>query len=179
MSLGKRMANVFRGERVNREIDEELEAHVAEAIAEGRDAEEARRALGSALRHREESRDVRLVGWMDDLAQDIRYALRTLGRKPGFAAVSLITLALGSGATTVMFTVINGVLLRPLPYSEPGRLVTVQEKTEQSTQYGNLWAFAYPNLQDCKRVRTIHRACRDATGIREIMLLRACEPARR
>jgi predicted permease len=151
MSQWKRMANVFRGERVNREIDEELEAHVAEAMAEGRGAEEARRALGSALRHREESRDVRLVGWLDDLAQDIRYALRTLGRRPGFAAVALMTLALGSGATTVMFTVINGVLLRPLPYRQPGRLVTLQEKTEQSTQYGNLWAFAYPNLQDCKR----------------------------
>jgi predicted permease len=151
MSLWKRMVNVIRGERVNREIDDELEAHVAEAIAEGRDAEEARRALGSALRHREESRDVRLVGWMDDLVHDIRYALRTLGRRPGFAAVALMTLALGSGATTVMFTVVNGVLFRPLPYGQPGRLVTLQEKTEQSTQYGNLWAFAYPNLQDCKR----------------------------
>lgn len=151
MSLWKRTANVFRGERVNREIDEELEAHVAEAMAEGRGAEEARRALGSPLRHREESRDVRLLGWLDDLAQDIRYALRTMGRRPGFATVALMTLALGSGATTIMFTVINGVLLRPLPYGGPGRLVTVQEKTEQSTQYGNLWAFAYPNLQDCKR----------------------------
>ncbi len=145
------MGNVFRGERVNREIDEELEAHLEEAVAKGRDAAEARRALGSKLRHREESRDVRLVAWMEDFVQDVRYALRTVGRRPGFAAVAVLTLALGSGATTVMFTVINGVLLRPLPYAEPGRLVTLQEKTEQATQYGNLWAFANPNLQDCKR----------------------------
>ncbi len=151
MSLWLRMANVFRAEKLNREIDEELEAHIAEAMEEGRDAAEVRRAMGSSLRHREESRDVRLVVWMDDLAQDVRYALRTLGRRPGFAAVALLTLALGSGTTTAMFTVINGVLLRPLPYGEPKRLVTVQEKTEQATQYGNLWAFAYPNLQDCKR----------------------------
>ena len=88
---------------------------------------------------------------MEDFEQDVRYALRTVGRRPGFAAVAVLTLALGSGATTVMFTVINGVLLRPLPYAEPGRLVTLQEKTEQATQYGNLWAFANPNLQDCKR----------------------------
>ena len=151
MSLWTRMANVFREAQVNREIDEELEAHVAEAMASGRDAEEAQRALGSPLRHREESRDARLLAWMADFAQDVRYAMRTLGRRPGFAAVALLTLALGSGATTVMFKVINGVLLRPLPYAHPGRLVSLQEKTEQATHYGNLWAFAYPNFQDCKR----------------------------
>ena len=151
MSLWMRIVNVFREARVNREIDEELESHVAEAMASGRDAAEVRRALGSPLRHREESRDARLVAWMADFAQDVRYALRTLGRRPGFAAVALLTLALGSGATTVMFTVINGVLLRPLPYAQPGRLVSLQERTEKATQYGNLWAFAYPNFQDCKR----------------------------
>ena len=82
--------------------------------------------------------------------QDLRYALRTLRRMPGFAAVALLTLALGSGATTVMFTVINGVLLKPLPYADPDRLVTLQEKTEKATQFGNLWSLAYPNFLDCK-----------------------------
>ncbi|HTB20923.1 MAG TPA: ABC transporter permease, partial [Bryobacteraceae bacterium] len=61
------------------------------------------------------------------------------------------TLALGIGATTVMFTVVNGVLLRPLPYPEPGRLIRLQEKTEQPTQFGDLWAFAYPNFVDTQR----------------------------
>src|SRR4029077_246486 len=75
MSLWTRMANVFQEAQVNREIDDELEAHVAEAMASGRDAEEARRALGSPLRHREESRDARLVRWLADFTQDVRFAL--------------------------------------------------------------------------------------------------------
>ena len=70
-------------------------------------------------------------------SQDFRYALRILAQKPGFAAVALLTLALGIGATTVMFTVINGVLLKPLPYSQPDRLVTLHGKRQTGTQ--QLW----------------------------------------
>src|SRR4030088_2679409 len=90
---------------------------------------------------KEECRDARGTRWLEDLWQDFRYALRTLRQRPGFAAVALLTLALGSGATTVMFTVINGVLLKPLPYAEPDKLVSLQEQTDWSTQFGNLWAF--------------------------------------
>ncbi len=100
---------------------------------------------------KEKCRDARGTRWLEDLWQDFRYVLRTLRQRPGFAAVALLTLALGSGATTVMFTVINGVLLKPMPYPEPNRLVRVQEKTEQATRWGNLWAFAYPNFLDCRR----------------------------
>jgi putative ABC transport system permease protein len=70
MGLWRRMANVFRGARVNHELDDEMDAHLEEAIAQGRDASEARRAFASQLRHREESRDVRLIGWLDSLRAD-------------------------------------------------------------------------------------------------------------
>ena len=67
MSLWTRLRNTFRNERLQREIDEELESHIAEAIAQGRDPDEARRAFGSLLRHRESSRDARLITWVDSL----------------------------------------------------------------------------------------------------------------
>jgi hypothetical protein len=66
MSIWSRVANVFRGDRISREIDEEFAAHIDEAVAEGRDAAEARRPFGSALRQREESRDARVIGWMEE-----------------------------------------------------------------------------------------------------------------
>ena len=140
------------------ELARELEAHVAhqvdENISAGMPPEEARRQaclnLGSSQRVREDVWRWNTLGLFDDLLQDLRYVLRTLGRGPGFAVVALLTLALGTGATTVMFTVVNGVLLKPLPYAEPDRLVTLQEKTEKATQFGNLWSLAYPNFLDCK-----------------------------
>ncbi len=67
MSLFSRFANVFRGDRLSREIDEEMESHIAEAIEQGRNPAEARKAFGAALRHREESRDIRLVAWVGSL----------------------------------------------------------------------------------------------------------------
>jgi putative ABC transport system permease protein len=142
-------------EQLDKELRFHLDQHTADLIAQGFDPEEARRqariALGGPEQVKEECRDARRTRWLEDLLQDIRYALRTLRQRPGFAAVALLTLALGSGATTVMFTVINSVLLKPLPYPEPDRLLTLQERTEKPTQYGNLWAFAYLNFLDCKR----------------------------
>jgi predicted permease len=122
MSLWTRVANVFRGARLNREIDEELEAHVEAAMASGRDAAEARRALGSALRHREESRDVRLVTWLENMAQDIRHTLRRLRKTPAFTFAVVLTLGLGIGATTSIFTLVHAVMLKSLPVANPSQL---------------------------------------------------------
>src|SRR5579871_5741291 len=147
----------FRRRNEDADLARELEAHLAhqvdENVSAGMSAEEARRQaylkLGSPQQVREKVWQWNTVGMIDDLMQDLRYAFRTLRRMPGFAVVTLLTLALGSGATTVMFTVINGVLLKPLPYADPERLVSLQEKTDYSTQWGNLWAYTYPNFVDC------------------------------
>ena len=84
------------------------------------------------------------AGWRTRFS-DFRYALRTLRQRPGFAAVAILTLALGSGATTVMFTVIDGVLLKPLAYPQADRLVTLHGKTER---YGEQWGFSYPEFHE-------------------------------
>jgi predicted permease len=149
----------FHRRNEDADLARELEAHLAhqvdENISAGMSAEEARRQaylkIGNPQRVREDVWQWNTVKLLEHLVQDVRYALRTLRRMPGFAAVALLTLALGSGATTVMFTVINGVLLKPLPYAEPNKLAGLQEKTDWSTQWGNLWGFAYPNYLDCRR----------------------------
>jgi putative ABC transport system permease protein len=125
MSLWTRMANVFRGERLNREIDEELDAHLEEAMASGRDAEEARRALGSKLRHREESRDARILTWFDSLLADAGFGWRQLKRNKITSAAAILSLALAIGACTAAFRLIDALLLRPLPVAGAERLYLV------------------------------------------------------
>jgi predicted permease len=121
-------------EQLDKEMRFHLDQHANELVARGCDPEEARRkarlALGGPEQVKEECRDARGTRWLEDLLRDLRYAVRMLQQKPGFAAVSLATLALGIGATTVMFTVINGVLLKPLPFPEPDRLVAVSGHAE-------------------------------------------------
>src|SRR4029077_11545142 len=108
---------------------------------------QARLALGGPEQVKEKCRDARGTRWLEDLVQDSRYALRTFRQRPGFAAVALLILALGIGATTVMFTVINSVLLRPLSYPEPDRLLTLRVFTDQ---IGELWGFSHPDFTDVK-----------------------------
>jgi predicted permease len=152
-------SHLWRRRNAEQQLDKELrfhlDQHTADLIASGHSPADARReariALGGPEQVKEECRDVRSTQWLEDLVRDLRYALRSLGQRPGFAAVALSTLALGTAATTVIFTVAYGVLLKPLVYPQPDRLVLVQEQTDWATQWGSLWAFAYPNFLDCRR----------------------------
>jgi hypothetical protein len=125
MSLWSRIANVFRGDLLNREIDEELESHIAEAVEEGRDPVEARRALGNAPRQREASHNVKVVAWLDSLRADVIFGLRQLKRNKVTSGAAILSLALAMGACISAFRLIDALLLRPLPVTEPGRLHVV------------------------------------------------------
>jgi len=125
MSLWSRIANVLRIDNVSREIDEEIESHIAEAIGQGRDPIEARRAFGSALRRREESRDIRLVAWLDSLRADAVFGWRQLRKNKVTSAAAILSLALAIGACTSAFRLIDALFLRPLPISEPERLYAI------------------------------------------------------
>jgi len=153
------LLRLTRRKKAEQQLDKELRFHIeqrtSDLVESGMAPDSARRQalveFGGTEAAKEECREARGTRWLEDFVRDIHYALRTLRQKPGFAAVALITLALGVGATTVMFTVVNGVLLKPLPYAEPDRLLQLQEKTEKSNQYGNLWAVANLNYLDLKR----------------------------
>jgi len=125
MSWWSQLSNVFRSGRLNREIDEEFASHIDEAIASGRDPEEARRAFGSVVRQRESSRDVRLAAWLDSLRADSVFAWRQLRRHRIASGAAIVSLALAIGACTTAFRLIDALLLRPMPVSDPERLYVV------------------------------------------------------
>jgi predicted permease len=122
MSLWSRLANVFRGDRLSREIDEELHSHMQEAIEQGRDPGEVRKAFGSALWQRDESRDVRAITWLDALRADAVFGWRQLKKNKMTSAAAILSLALAIGACTSAFRLIDALLLRPLPVTEPEQL---------------------------------------------------------
>lgn len=145
---------------LERELQAHLQLHVDDLMAQGLSEAEARRVarleLGGPEQVKEGCRDSWGTRWLEDFVQDTRYALRALRRQRVFSTVGLLTLGLGIGAVTVMFTVLSGVLLKPLNYPEPERLVSAHEETAYATAFGHEWAFSYPNFVDCRKAaRTV------------------------
>ncbi len=154
MSLWSRIVNIFRQDRVSYEIDEELESHINEAIADGRDTAEARMAFGSALRQREASRDVRIVPWIDSLRADTVLGWRRLNQVKVTSTAAILSLALAIGACTATFRLVDALLLRPLPVAGANRLYAVAFQGIMSTD-GRAAVYdssSYPMFQQMRDV---------------------------
>jgi putative ABC transport system permease protein len=115
LSLWSRFSNLFQTERVQREIDEELRAHIEDAIEAGRDPKEIRKSFGSVLRHSEDSRDIKLLPWLDSVRADAIFGWRQLRKRPITSLAAILSLALAIGSCTSVFRLADALLLRPLP----------------------------------------------------------------
>ncbi len=161
MSWITRLRGMLRRERLDQDLDEELRAHlemraadnVAAGMSPGQARQEAQKRFGNTTLLKEDTREVDIVGWLDEGARDFRHALRMLLRNPGFTVVAVLTLALGIGANTAIFSIINSVLLHPLPYHDPDNLVMVWESNSQHPKPHN--TVSPPNFLDWQSRNTV------------------------
>lgn len=129
-----RIAGWLSPRRLEADFDEELRAHLAmladenvrRGMTPGAAARAARLTLGGITQIKEDYRERRGLPWLDSLGQDVRYACRTFVRNPGFTLMAVLILTIGIGVNTTVFTLINAVVLKPLPVSDPGSLARIE-----------------------------------------------------
>src|ERR1700728_3665313 len=131
-------------ERLQMEMEFHMEKQIAENVAAGMSAEEARyaalRSFGNPGALRDQTREIWSWNWLEALVRDVRIAVRTLVRTPGFALTAMLVMALGIGANVALFTLVRSVLLRPLPFRDPGQLVQVFEARADGSFQDNIVA---------------------------------------
>jgi predicted permease len=149
-----RLLSFLRTGRAERELTRELDAHLRQIeddfVRQGLSPDQARlaarRAFGGIEQAKELQRDARSIRWLDELRQNVKYAVRALRRAPGFTAAAILTLALGIGANTTMFGIVNATLLQRLPFPEPERLVLLWQAAAQDRSSFRI--VSMPNYQD-------------------------------
>src|SRR5215469_13501535 len=153
--LPLRLRSLFHRHQVEGELNDELQFHlerqIEEHIAHGLTPEEARRralvAIGGIEQRKEEIRDTRGLNLLDNLAKDLRYAVRMILRNPSFAIAAVATIALGIGVNTALFSVYNAVALRPLPVAQPDRVVRLKRWFDDGSRGDQQYAFSYREYQ--------------------------------
>ncbi len=166
MKVWRKLLFFFRRSRFEEELSEEMQLHLdlrERKLGGDLDAAmAARRSFGNPAMLRDSSRDVWTWRWVEDLLLDVRFAIRMLRRKAGFAAIGVLTLALGIGASTAVFSVLDAVLLRPLPYRDSDRLVAIWDHSLRDPGLVKVFA-PYPDYQEWSRRATSFESISVAT----------------
>ncbi len=150
MSALSRLLNLLRRDQVSREIDEELQSHLEEAIERGRDPVEARRALGSLPRLSEESRDARLATWLESFILDFVFGWRQIKKNKATSFAAVLSLALAIGACGATFRLVDALLIRPLPVTKPEQLFSIAYRTDMPDWPGIWRDNSYPTFRQLR-----------------------------